>query len=177
MSASEEHLSSQSDGRPARIAVYPGTFDPVHNGHLDIVRRAARIFDRLVVAVFDRPAKSLLFSPEERMQLFRTSLDAAGVANVEIAGYSGLTVDYARRRGATAIVRGLRAVTDFEYEYQMTSMNRHLRPEIETVFLMTSAEFAYLSATLVKEVAAGGAAVGGLVPPVVADALGARYRR
>ena len=177
MSASEEHLSSQSDGRPARIAVYPGTFDPVHNGHLDVVRRAARIFDRLVVAVFDRPAKSLLFSPEERMQLFRTSLDAAGVANVEVAGYSGLTVDYARRRGATAIVRGLRAVTDFEYEYQMTSMNRHLRPEIETVFLMTSVEFAYLSATLVKEVAAGGAAVEGLVPPVVADALGARYGR
>jgi pantetheine-phosphate adenylyltransferase len=177
MSASEEDLSSQSDGRPARIAVYPGTFDPVHNGHVDVVERAVRIFDRVVVAVFDRPAKSLLFSPEERMQLFRTSLAAAGVANVEVEGYSGLTVDYARRRGAMAIVRGLRAVIDFEYEYQMTSMNRHLRPEIETVFLMTSVEFAYLSATLVKEVAAGGAAVEGLVPPVVADALGARYGR
>lgn len=164
-------------GVPRRIAIYPGTFDPVHHGHVDLARRAAWLFDEVVVAVYDKPAKSLLFSPEERIGLFRSSLDAVGAQDVVVEGYSGLTVAYARRRSATAIVRGLRAVTDFEYEYQMTAMNRHLQPDVETVFLMTSLEHAYLSSTLVKEVAAGGAVLDGLVPGVVADALTARFRQ
>lgn len=176
MSATEDHLSAQLPGR-RRIAVYPGTFDPVHLGHLDIARRAARLFDQVIVAVYARPSKSLLFAADERIGLFRASLDAAGAHDILVEGYSGLTVHYARERGATAIVRGLRAVTDFEYEYQMTTMNRHLQPEVETVLLMTTLEFAYLSSTIVKEVAAGGAALDELVPGVVAAALTARFGR
>jgi pantetheine-phosphate adenylyltransferase len=140
-----------------------------------VARRAARLFDQLIVAVYDRPAKSLLFSPDERIELFRSSLDSVGESDILVEAYSGLTVDYARRRGAVAVVRGLRAVTDFEYEYQMTTMNRHLEPRVETVFLMTSLEFVYLSSTIVKEVAAGGARLDGLVPPAVAEALQARF--
>jgi pantetheine-phosphate adenylyltransferase len=177
VSATEEDLDSQLGGGPRRIAIYPGTFDPVHNGHIDIAQRAARLFDQVIVAVYDRPAKSLLFSPEERIRLFRESLDAQGADHVVVEGYSELTVNYARRRGADAVVRGLRVITDFDYEYQMTTMNRHLEPSIETVFLMTSLEFAYLSSTLIKQVAAGSAALDGLVPPLVADALEARCRQ
>lgn len=161
-----------------RVAIYPGTFDPVHNGHVDIARRAASLFDELIVAVYDRPAKSLLFSPDERIALARESVgDAGDGCRITVEGYSGLTVQYAKARGACAIVRGLRAVTDFEYEYQMTTMNRHLESEIETVFLMTSLRFAYLSSTIVKEVANGGANIDTLVPPVVADALARRFVR
>ena len=169
--------SSERAARAPRIAIYPGTFDPLHNGHLDIARRAARLFDQLVVAVFDRPAKSLLFDPEERMALFRTSLEGADTPNIIVEGYHELTVQYARRRGAVAIVRGLRAVADFEYEYQMTTMNRHLEAQVETVLLMTSPEHAFLSSSLIKEVAAGGATLEGLVPPPVAEALQARLAR
>lgn len=128
------------------------------------------------MAVYDRPAKSLLFTPEERIELARASLGAAtDGCQIIVEGYSGLTVQYARSRGALAIVRGLRAVTDFEYEYQMTTMNRHLEPDVETVFLMTSLRFAYLSSTIVKEVAAGGAPIDSLVPPPVAEALSRRF--
>ncbi len=176
MMATEGPLNAPADARPRRIAVYPGAFDPPHNGHVNIALRAAGLFDQLVVAVYDRPAKTLLFSAEERIALFRSSLEAADAEDVVVEGYTGLTVHYAAARGARAIVRGLRAVTDFEYEYQMTTMNRHLEPKIETVFLMTSLEFAYLSSTIVKEVAAGGAELDGLVPPLVADALAARLR-
>jgi pantetheine-phosphate adenylyltransferase len=161
-----------------RIAIYPGTFDPVHNGHVDIARRAAKLFDELIVAVYDRPAKSLLFSPEERIALARESIgESTDGCRIIVEGYSGLTVQHARARGACAIVRGLRAVTDFEYEYQMTTMNRHLESEVETVFLMTSLRFAYLSSTIVKEVANGGANIDALVPPVVAEALKRRFVR
>jgi pantetheine-phosphate adenylyltransferase len=177
MSTSGDGARSERTARPPQIAIYPGTFDPVHNGHVDIARRAARLFDQLVVAVFDRPAKSLLFGPDERMALFRTSLDGAGASNVVVEGYHDLTVQYARRRGAVAIIRGLRAVADFEYEYQMTTMNRHLEGQVETVFLMTSPEHAFLSSSLIKEVAVGGAALEGLVPPPVAQALQARLGR
>jgi len=145
---------------------------------VDIARRAAGLFDELIVAVYDRPAKSLLFSPEERIALARESMgEAADGCHITVEGYSGLTVQYARARGACAIVRGLRAVTDFEYEYQMTTMNRHLDSEVETVFLMTSLRFAYLSSTIVKEVANGGANIDGLVPPVVAEALKRQFVR
>lgn len=161
-----------------RIAIYPGTFDPVHNGHVDIARRAATLFDEVIVAVYDRPAKSLLFSPEERIALARESINESNDGcRITVEGYSGLTVQYAKARGACAIVRGLRAVTDFEYEYQMTTMNRHLEPDVETVFLMTSLRFAYLSSSIVKEVAKGGANIEGLVPPGVAEALTRRFAR
>jgi pantetheine-phosphate adenylyltransferase len=167
MRATEEHLN----GPEHRIAVYPGTFDPVHHGHLDVVRRAAGLFDQLVVAVYDRPAKSLVFTPEERIRLVQASVEAAGLTNVLVEGYSDLTVKFARRRGACAVVRGLRSVADLEYERQLTTMNRYLEPGIETVFLLTSVQFAHLSSSLIKEVAAGGAALEGLVPPPVVEAL------
>jgi len=174
----EDDLSTSTGGPRRRIAIYPGSFDPIHNGHVDIVRRAATLFDELIVAVYNRPAKSLLFSPEERIDLVRRSLgEESDGCKIVAEGYSDLTVQYARARGATAIVRGLRAVTDFEIEYQMTTMNRHLAPDVETVFLMTSLRFAYLSSSLLKEVAAGGADIDTLVPPPVAEALLRRFKR
>lgn len=154
--------------------MYPGSFDPVHLGHVDIARRAAAMFDRLIVAVYDRPSKQLTFSPEERIDLFRQSMH--GATNVEVTGYHGLTIHFARQRGAAFVIRGLRASADFDYEAQMTSMNRHLEPELDTVFLLTSLRHAFLSSSLIKEVAAQGASLDGLVPDLVADALRARLR-
>jgi pantetheine-phosphate adenylyltransferase len=174
----EDNLSTATGGPGRRIAIYAGTFDPVQNGHVDIAQRASRLFDELIVAVYDRPAKSLLFSPEERIDLVRRSLGQVDDGcRLVVEGFSGLLVHYAHSRGATAIVRGLRAVTDFEAEYQMTMMNRQLQPDLETVFLMTSLPFAYLSSSLVKEVAALGADIEGLVPPPVAEALLRRFGR
>lgn len=156
-----------------RVAVYPGTFDPVHHGHIDIATRAAQLFNHVIVAVLDLPRKPLLFSLEERIQLFREGVES--IPNISIEGYSGLTVQYAAERGAAALVRGLRATFDFEYEYQMTTMNRHLRPDLETVFMMTSLKYAYLSSSLIKEVASLGANLEGLVPEHVAHALVRKY--
>lgn len=174
----EDNLSTATGGPGRRIAIYAGTFDPIQNGHVDIAERASRLFDELIVAVYDRPAKSLLFSPEERIDLVRKSLlKIDDGCQLTVEGFSGLLVHYARSRGATAIVRGLRAVTDFEAEYQMTMMNRRLQPDLETVFLMTSLPYAYLSSTLVKEVAALGADIEGMVPSPVAEALLRRYGR
>jgi len=163
-----------TEGDGLRLAIYPGTFDPVHYGHLDIAERGARLFDHLVVAVYRRPNKRLLFEAEERARLFREVLTAT---NVEVEVYEGLTVEYARRRGATAILRGLRATSDFEYEYQVALLNRHLTPGIEAIFLMTSLPHAYLSSSLIKEVAQLGAPLDGLVPPPVAEALRHRLTR
>lgn len=157
-----------SDGRGV-TALYAGTFDPVHRGHVDVATRAARLFERVIVGVVDRPSKPLLFTLEERVDLFRRSV--AELPNIEVAGYEGLTVEYAVRRGATAVVRGLRGVPDFEYEHQLTAMNRYLRPDLETVFLITAPELSHLSSSLIKEVAGLGAELDGLVPEVVADAL------
>ena len=174
----EDNLSTATGGPGRRIAIYAGTFDPVQNGHVDIAQRASRLFDELIVAVYDRPAKSLLFSPEERIDLVRRSLvEIDDGCQLTVEGFSGLLVHYAHSRGATSLVRGLRAVTDFEAEYQMTMMNRQLQPDLETVFLMTSLPFAYLSSSLVKEVAALGADIHGLVPPPVAEALLRRFGR
>nr|HID13218.1 pantetheine-phosphate adenylyltransferase [Anaerolineae bacterium] len=157
-----------------RIAIYPGTFDPIHLGHVDIATRAANIFDELVVAVYDRPAKSLLFTVEERVALARQAL--ANLPNVRVALYGGLTVEFARRVGAQAIVRGLRVISDFELEYQMALTNRQLAPEIEFVCLMTRQAHAFLSSSIVKEIALLGGDVSGMVPPHVVAALEAKRR-
>ena len=152
-----------------RTGLYPGSFDPVHLGHVDVVRRALRLADHLVVAVLDNPAKTSLFSVEERIELLRASF--ADLPNVEVAQFRGLLVELARQRGASVVFRGLRAVSDFEYEFQMALLNRRLEPGVETVFLMPAESYTYLSSRLVKEVALLGGSVAGLVPPAVAEAL------
>ncbi len=152
-----------------RIAIYPGTFDPVHNGHLDIIERAARLFDKLIVAAGSYDGKRTLFSLEERAELLRAV--CGHLDNVEVDSFSGLLTDYVRGAGAVVIVKGLRTADDFQSEQQMAMMNRHLLPEADTLLLMTSPEAMYISSTLIKEVQALGGDVGGLVPPVVAEAL------
>lgn len=155
-------------------ALYPGTFDPVHFGHVDIATRASNIFKNVVVAVYDRPAKSLMFTVDERVALARKALQ--DLPNVRVATYGGLTVEFAREVGAQAIVRGLRAISDFELEYQMALTNRQLAPEIELVCLMTRQAHAFISSSIVKEVALLGGDVQGMVPPHVAEALEERRR-
>lgn len=154
-------------------ALYPGTFDPITRGHVDIARRAARLFERLVVGVYDKPAKTVLFGTDERVALAQVAL--ADVRNVEVRPYSGLTVDFAASLGAATIIRGLRAVSDFEAEMQMAHQNRAMRPEIDYVCLMTSLEFSFLSATLMKQVASLGGDVSELVPAHVNRALSERF--
>lgn len=152
-----------------RLAVYPGTFDPIHCGHQDIARRAALLFDRLVVTVYERPNKTLLFSAQERLALVREVLQ--DVPNIEVCLYSGLTVAFAESIGAQALVRGLRVISDFELEYQMALTNHQLAPEIETVCLMTHERYAFLSASIVKEIFMSGGDVTAMVPPPVYRAL------
>ena len=152
-----------------RRAVYPGTFDPIHLGHRDIVARSAAIFDELIVGVYDRPDKRLLFTTNERVGLARESL--SDLPNVRVLAYSGLTVELARQVGALAIVRGLRVISDFEWEYQMALTNRQLAPEIEFVCLMTRQEYAFLSSSIVKEVALLGGDVSQMTPPTVTELL------
>lgn len=144
------------------IALCPGSFDPVTFGHLDIVERASRLFERVHVAVLENPNKKALFTLDERLEMIEEA--TRGWPNVSTGVFSGLVVDYARDVGATAIVRGLRAVSDFEYEFQMASMNRHLNSQVETVFVMTSSEYAFLSSSLVKEIARYGGDVSRWVP-------------
>lgn len=157
-----------------RVAVFPGSFDPMTMAHLDVARRAAGMFDRLVVGVLTNPKKSPLFGADQRVEMIRASVAEFG-ANVEVEAFDGLTVDFAGRHGAGYIVRGLRAVSDFEAELQMAHTNRKLAGRVDTVFLMTSLEFGYLSSTLTKEVAQFGGDVSGMVPPPVAEALRARF--
>jgi pantetheine-phosphate adenylyltransferase len=145
------------------IALCPGTFDPVTNGHIDVVERAAGLFDRVVVAVIDNPNKEPLFTVEERMAMLGESISGLGLSNVEVTSFDGLLVDYARDRGVGVIVKGLRAVTDFDYELQMAQMNRHLSG-VETCFVPTNPQWSYLSSSLVKEVAQLGGDVSALVP-------------
>lgn len=166
-----------SGDRPRRVAVYPGTFDPFHNGHLDIALRAARLFDEVVIGVYDRPAKTVMFSASERVALVRASLEGVPDGRIVVGEYSELSVQFARTRGAVAMVRGLRSELDFAYEYQLTAMNRHMAPDVETIFLVTDPLLGHISATLVKEVAAGGAPIEQLVPPPVAEALLRRLER
>ena len=153
-------------------AMYPGTFDPFTNGHNDLVRRACRIFDHVVVAIAANPGKAPLFTLEQRMALARRVL--ADVPNVEVAGYSGLTVNFAREHGLNAIVRGLRAVSDFEFEFQLATMNRHLSDEVETVFLTPTEQFNFISSTLIREIASLGGDIREFVHPLVAEAIGQR---
>ena len=153
----------------ARVAVYPGSFDPPTNGHLDIVERAARLFDRVVVGVGTNLAKRTFFGDDERIALMREA--CAAIPTVEVRGFDTLTVEFARVVGARFVIRGIRALSDFEFEFEMANMNRRLAPEIEMVFLMTAPEYLFLSASRVKELAAFGASVDGMVPPNVAKAL------
>jgi pantetheine-phosphate adenylyltransferase len=156
-------------------AMYPGTFDPFTNGHNDLVRRACRIFDHVVVAIAANPGKAPLFTLEQRMDLARQVL--ADVPNVEVAGYSGLTVNFAREHRLNAIVRGLRAVSDFEFEFQLATMNRHLSNEVETVFLTPTEQFNFISSTLIREIASLGGDIREFVHPLVADAIGQRLAK
>jgi pantetheine-phosphate adenylyltransferase len=155
-------------------AVFPGTFDPIHLGHIDIARRASDLFDEVIIAVYDRPLKTLVFSPEERKELALRALDSN--PKIKVAGFSGLTVEFCRKIGAKVIVRGLRVFSDFEYEFRMALANHHLAPEIEVVALITAEEHTFLSSSTVREVASLGGDVSSMVPPHVEQALNKRFQ-
>jgi pantetheine-phosphate adenylyltransferase len=160
---------------PERVAVYPGSFDPLTNGHVDIIERGARLFDRIIVAVLVNSDKRPLFSVDERVETAREVF--RNRPKVEVDAFEGLLIDFARQRRASAIVRGLRAVSDFEFEFQMALMNRRLAPDIETVFMMPAEAYTYISSRLVREVYALGGAVQGLVPEAVEARLGRKFAR
>ena len=154
--------------------LFPGTFDPIHFGHIDIATRASRLFSEVVVAVYDKPLKNLIFAPERRIELSREALKH--LPNVRVVGFSGLTVSFAEEIGATAIVRGLRVFSDFEFEFRMALANRRLKPKIDTIALITTEENTFLSASTVKEIASLGGDVSSMVPEHVNKALKARYQ-
>ena len=159
----------------SRRAIYPGSFDPVTDGHVDVARRAARLFDHVIVAVYEGQEKpGALFTTDERIALARAVVASLPESNIRVDSFSGLTVDYARSQDAGVIVRGLRAVSDFEYEFKLAHMNDHLAPDIEVVCLMTASGHSFISSSLIREVAALGGDIDGLVPPVVGDALRAK---
>jgi pantetheine-phosphate adenylyltransferase len=162
-----------------RIAVCPGTYDPVTNGHLDIIGRAARVFDRVVVGVVNQPVRkqTTLFTPEERKAVLEDAVAQSGVDNVDVVVFSNLVVEMAREQGAGAIVKGLRAISDFEYEFEMNQLNRKLAPDIESVYIIASPNYSFLSSTGVKEMATFGGDVSDLVPGGVAEALAERLKR
>ncbi len=158
-----------------RLAVYPGTFDPITNGHVDLVGRAAPLFERIVVGIAESPGKSPAFTVDERVALAKIAL--AGLANVEVRGFDSLLAHFVRDLGAGVLLRGLRAVSDFEYEFQLASMNRHLIPEVETLFLTPSEQYSFLSSSLVREIGRLGGDVTGFVHPAVQAALHSRWKR
>ncbi len=158
-----------------RLAIYPGTFDPITNGHLDIIERGAQLFDRLTVAVTNNPSKSPVFTAHERMEMIRSV--TANLPNVEVDSFSGLLVDYAGSRGACALLRGLRAISDFEYEFQMALVNRKLSHGIATVFLMAHERYTYLNSTIVKEVAKLGGEIDSFVSPLVKERLQQKFQK
>jgi len=169
-------LKTKDEGTTVTLAIYPGSFDPITRGHVDVALRAARLFDRLIIAVYSGTEKQGgLFHPDERIALARAAMAEAGATNVDIEQFSGLTIEYARDRGATTVVRGLRAVSDFEYEFKLAHMNHHLAPEIEVVCLMTSSRHSFISSSLIREVASLGGDVAGLVPDNVRAALLDRF--
>ena len=148
-----------------RIAIYPGSFDPVTNGHIDIAKRGLKLFDRIIIAILHNPGKHSLFTVEERLELLHESM--SGIDNIEFDTFDGLLVDYAQKRNAIAVLRGMRAVSDFEYEFQLALMNRKLNREIETVFLMTGLRWIFTSSSIIKEAARFGGDVSDMVPPEV----------
>lgn len=159
----------------SRVAIYPGSFDPITRGHLNIVERALHVFDRLIVGVLDNSKKTALFSVDERLGQIRKAV--GDDPRIEVDHFDGLLVDFAERKGATVLLRGLRAVSDFDYEFQMAHMNKKLFPEMETMFMMTGEDFFYVSSRLVKEIAALGGDVSALVPENVFTALTGKYKR
>ena len=165
MSADPTTPADATRPRGERIAIYPGSFDPLHNGHIDIITRGLGVFDRIIVAILLNRDKSPVFPVEERVAITREVF--RGQRRVEVDTFAGLLVDYARRRSAHVIVRGLRAISDFEYEFQMALMNQRLMPDLETVFMMPAEAYTYTSSRLIREVFALGGSIDGLVPPVV----------
>jgi len=153
-------------------ALFPGTFDPIHYGHIDIATRAARLFDEVIMAVYDRPLKTLMFEPQERMALVQQAFE--GQPKIKVTGYSGLTIDFARKMNAQVVVRGLRVFSDFEFEFRMALANQRLAPDIDTVALITAEEHTFLSSSTVREIAALGGDVSSMVPPFVDRALRAK---
>lgn len=159
----------------SRLCIYPGTFDPFTNGHLDVLLRAAKLFDRVTVAVALSSTKTALFSAQQRVRLIQANLDR--LPNVDVVSFDGLLVEFARKHRASAIIRGLRALSDFEFEFNMALMNRHLTPQVETIFVMPNESFSYTSSTLVKQIARLGGDVTKFVPPNVAEALKSAFDR
>jgi len=157
----------------AKIVLYPGTFDPITNGHLDLIERASRLFDKVVVAVADSQGKNPLFDVETRVELVKKVVN--NIPSVEVCGFKGLLVNLAKEKKAIALLRGLRAVSDFEYEFQLANMNRHLAPELESLFLTPSEQYSFISSTLVREVASLGGEVSEFVPPAVQQELKIRF--
>ena len=157
----------------AKIVLYPGTFDPITNGHLDLIERATRLFDKVVVAVADSQGKNPLFDVETRVELVKKVVN--NIPSVEVCGFKGLLVNLAKEKKAIALLRGLRAVSDFEYEFQLANMNRHLAPELESLFLTPSEQYSFISSTLVREVASLGGEVSEFVPPAVQQELKIRF--
>jgi pantetheine-phosphate adenylyltransferase len=157
------------------VAIYPGSFDPLTNGHLSLVERGLTVFDRIIVAVAKNQSKSTLFTLDERLDLLKRSLTRFSPDQVEITSFEGLTVEFARSRGAMAIMRGLRGSADFEYEYQLAAINRHLDNQVQTVFLMADYQWFFISSSSIKEAVSLGASIDGLVPPAVAQGLKLKY--
>jgi len=157
----------------SKVVIYPGTFDPITNGHISIISRALKIFDRLVIAILNNPQKLPLFSMEERIQMIREVLK--GQRDVEVESFNGLLVDYVIQKKTNVVIRGLRALSDFEYEFQMALMNRKLNREVQSIFLMTDYKWFYTSSTIIKEAASLGGDVSGLVPPIVCRKLKQKF--
>ena len=160
-----------------RIGLYPGTFDPITLGHADIIRRGAKLVDRLIVGVTTNPSKDPMFTPDERLDMVRAEVGRLGVGNVEVEGFNALLVKWAQKKQATVLIRGLRAVADFEYEFQMAGMNQQLDPAIETVFLMADVSLQPIASRLVKEIAVFGGDISRFVSPEVRDLIGERVER
>lgn len=156
-----------------RVAVYPGSFDPVTNGHLDIIRRAAKLYDRVIVGILNNASKNPVFSAKERKEMIDEA--TKGIENVSCDIFSGLLVDFAKQQNASVIIKGLRTVADFEYEFQMALLNKALDPEYETVFMMTDSKFSYISSSMVKEVAKYKGELDGFVPPSIAEKIRSKY--
>jgi len=158
-----------------KIAIYPGSFDPVTNGHVDIAQRGLRLFDKIIVAILSNPVKDFLFTVEERIEMLESSFEE--YPNIEVETFDGLLVDYAAKKKSTAILRGMRAVSDFEYEFQLALMNRKLNREVQSVFLMTSLRWIFTSSSIIKEAAQFGGDIKGMVPPIVNEKLKKKFKR